>query len=56
MEIDAALVGRIGVLEIVGEARDRGKVMTAGRMEVGISATTLDRAMADSDIGSRFAS
>src|SRR4029453_3604506 len=51
MEIDTALVVGVRVFEVVGEAADGRELVPACRIEVGVAAAPVDRAMADPDIG-----
>ena len=51
MEIDAALILRIGVLEIVGEAADAGEFRACRRVQIGVAGAEVDGAVTDADIG-----
>lgn len=51
MEVDAVLILRILILEIVGEAGDSRKFTTGLRIEVGIAATAVDGSVTDAEIG-----
>src|SRR6187402_1549651 len=51
MEIDAVLILRVLVLEVVGNASDRGKFLTGRRIEKGVSAAAIDCGMTDTEIG-----
>src|SRR5438093_204629 len=51
MEVDATLILRGRVLEVVGEAGDAGKLDTRRRVEVGISGAAVDAAMPDAYVG-----
>jgi hypothetical protein len=51
MEIDAALVLGIGVLEIVGEAADAREFHARRGVQVGVAAAEIDRTVTDADIG-----
>ena len=51
MKIDAVLVLRILVLQIVRESRHCGKFVARHRIEIGIAPATVDRAMTDADVG-----
>src|SRR6202453_3152855 len=45
MEIDAALVLGVRILEIIGQAGDAGKFIPGRRIEIGVAAAGVDRAM-----------
>src|SRR5882757_382972 len=51
MEIDAALVLRTGVLEIVGEAADAGKFRACRRVQIGVTGAEVDGAVTNAEIG-----
>src|SRR6266404_4852466 len=51
MEVDAVLILRCRVLEIVCEAGDAGKFDSRRRVEVGISGAAVDAAMPDAYVG-----
>ena len=51
VHVDAVLVLRRLVLEIVGEAEHRGEFLAGLRIEVGVAAAGIDRAVADADVG-----
>ena len=56
MEVDTALVLRIRILEIVGEAGGGRKFVSARWIEIGIGAAGIDRAVTDAEIGKRAGS
>src|SRR5260221_5198485 len=51
MEVDAALVLRTGVLEIVGEAANAGKFRACRRVQIGVTGAEIDGAVTDAEIG-----
>ena len=51
MEVDAILILRGGILEIVGEAGDSGKFDTRRRVEVSIASAAVDAAVPDAYVG-----
>ena len=51
MEVDAILILRGRVLEIVGEAGNAGEFDSRRRVEVGIAGAEVDAAMPDADVG-----
>src|SRR5262249_8604250 len=51
MEVDAVLVLGRGIDEVVGEATGHGKFAPGLRVEIGIGATGVDRAVAYADVG-----
>src|SRR6267143_6844100 len=50
MEIDAALVLSIRILEIVGEAADAGEFCACRGVQIGVAAAEVDGAMTEADI------
>jgi hypothetical protein len=50
MEIDAALVLSIRILEIVGEAADAGEFCACRGVQIGVAPAEVDGAMTDADI------
>src|SRR5215510_3569188 len=51
MHVDAVLVLRRLILQIVGKAQYGGEFMSRLRIEIGIAAAAVDRAVPDADIG-----
>src|SRR5229473_1570850 len=51
MKIDTALVLRIRILEIVGEAADGGEFISRHGIEISVAAAEIDGAVTDADIG-----
>jgi hypothetical protein len=51
MEVNAVLVLRVLVLEIVGESRNRRKFVARLRIEVGVATAAVDCPVADAEVG-----
>ena len=50
MPVYAALVVRAWIDKVVGEAGNRGKLVTSLWVEIGVTATAIDGAMTDAEI------
>src|SRR5215813_7479846 len=54
MRVDAVLVVRAGVLEVIGHARHRRELSPVLLVQVGVSPARVDRAMTDADVREPF--
>jgi hypothetical protein len=50
VHVDAILIVRVWVDEIVGEAKDRREFVTGLRIEIGVAATGIDRPMPNTNV------